>query len=52
MCANNVLHEHEHDAYLYHDANNNNWVRSGKVTGRDFLLRHNDHEKLAHCKRT
>ena len=51
MSVNIILHEHKYGAYLYHDSNNNNWIRSGKVTGRGFTLCYNEHEKLAHCKR-
>ena len=51
VSVNSILHENKYDAYLYYDSNNNNWIRSGKVTGRGFTLRHNKHEKLAHCKR-
>ena len=51
VSMNSILHEYKHDAYLYHDSNNNNWIRSGKVTDRGFTLRHKEHEKLAHCKR-
>ena len=42
----------KHGAYLYFDANNMAWVRSGKVTGRGFSVRHAEHEKKAAAKRT
>jgi hypothetical protein len=32
-------------AYLYFDSNLGAFVRSGKVTGRGFLVRHDEHEK-------
>ena len=51
VSVNSILHKHKYGAYLYHDSNNNNWIRSGKETGRGFTLRHNEHNQLAHCKR-
>ena len=38
--------EHE-GAYLYFDANNWEFIRSGKVCGRGFKKRHNEHAKKA-----
>ena len=34
-------------AYLYYDTNDEIWVRSGKVSHRDFSIRHNEHQKSA-----
>ena len=36
-------------AYLYYDMNDNKWIRSGKVTGRGFDVRHKEHQKKAKC---
>ena len=33
--------------YLYYDTNDEIWVRSGKVSHRDFSIRHNKHQKVA-----
>ena len=34
-------------AYLYYDTNDEIWVRSEKVSHRDFSIRHNEHQKSA-----
>ena len=34
-------------AYLYYDTNDEIWVRSGKVSHRDFSIRHNEYQKSA-----
>ena len=39
-------------AYLYFDVNNVTWIRSGKVTGRGFSVRHSEHAKKAAAKKT
>ena len=39
-------------AYLYFDRNNCTWIRSGKVTGRGFSVRHAEHQKKAAAKKT
>jgi hypothetical protein len=33
--------------YLYHDSNDGEWIRSGKVTNRSFATRHKEHERAA-----
>ena len=31
---------------IYYDMNDNKWIRSGKVTGRGFDVRHKEHKKI------
>ena len=38
--------------YLYFDTNNENWIRSGNVTGRGLSFRHAEHEKKAKARIT
>jgi hypothetical protein len=33
--------------YLYHDTNDDEWIRSGKVTNRSFAKRHKEHARAA-----
>ena len=34
-------------SYLYYDGNNKCWIRSGKVVGRSFAGRDNEHRQMA-----
>ena len=45
--AVNDNHVNKQGAYLYFDTNNNSFIRSGKVTGREFMKRHMEHQKMA-----
>ena len=38
-------------AYLYFDKNNSEYIRSGKVTGRGFKVRHDEHARKAQANR-
>ena len=35
--------------YLYYDLNDKTWIRSGKVTGRGFDVRHKEHYQKSKC---
>ena len=52
MSAESEEEKHKQGAYLYFDTNNDSWIRSGKVTGRGFSIRHREHQKRAASKRT
>jgi hypothetical protein len=38
--------------YLYYDSNDNEWIRSGKVTNRSFQTRHAEHARAARLTTT
>ena len=51
VSVNSILDKHNYNSYFYHDSNNKNWIRTGKVTCRGVTLRHYEHEKLVYCKK-
>lgn len=39
--------QNKHGAYLYYNNNDKKWIRSGKTTGKPFIVWHNVHWKAA-----
>ena len=47
LLATNAEESKLQGAYLYYDENQQDWIRSGKCTGRSFIDRHKEHLRAA-----